>query len=111
SFLTSCPILEKKAKPVTAESRIEVSESLWRSLCQEARRARGNRMLARLFFEQRFIPYRITNNGRDEGLFTGYYEPVLYGSYTKYGDFKYPLYMKPPDLKDGTPYHTHADIN
>ncbi|MDQ7031628.1 MAG: MltA domain-containing protein [Desulfonauticus sp.] len=32
-------------------------------------------------------------------LLTGYYEPWLEASYVKQGDFKYPIYKTPPDLK------------
>lgn len=31
-------------------------------------------------------------------LFTGYYEPILKGSYKKTGQYKYPIYGKPKDL-------------
>jgi membrane-bound lytic murein transglycosylase A len=33
-----------------------------------------------------------------EGLFTGYYEPILHGSYKKHGRFTVPLYGRPNDL-------------
>lgn len=111
AFLASCPILAKKARPATSGSAIRVSESVWRSLCEDGKRSLFSQQQARLFFERRFVPYRVNNNGRTHGLFTGYYEPVLYGAFRQYGDFQYPLYMKPPDLKDGRSYYTHAEIN
>lgn len=112
AFLQSCPPLMKKAAPAAAGSGLQVPEPVWQSLCTEAAVIpTGNDTAAQAFFERRFAPYRVTNNGREQGLFTGYYEPLLYGSYKKKGDFLYPLYLLPPDVKDGTPYYTHAEIN
>ena len=64
-----------------------------------------------MFFEQHFTPFRITNNGKEQGLFTGYYEPVLYGSLKKQGRYVYPLYMVPPELATHKPYYTQSEIN
>lgn len=53
----------------------------------------------RAFFEQHFSPYQITSqDGRDTGLVTGYYEPLLLGSRTRNGRFAVPLYAPPDDL-------------
>lgn len=111
TFLSSCPILAKSPKPATTGSGLNIPGHVWQTLCAEAGRARGDAWLARQFFETYFVPYRVNNNGRESGLFTGYYEPVLYGSYRKYGDFLYPLYMAPPELAQSKPYYTHAEIN
>lgn len=111
TFLASCPTLAARAKPATSDSDLRVSESLWKSLCEDGQRSLLTGEQARFFFERRFVPYRVNNNGRTQGLFTGYYEPVLYGAFRKYGDFQYPLYMAPSDLKDGRSYYTHAEIN
>ncbi len=111
SFLASCPALSAKARPATESSGVRIPEAVWQSLCADARQSEASPVLARQFFERRFVPYRVTNNGRDEGLFTGYYEPVLYGAYRQYGDFQYPVYMAPPELKDSRSYYTQAEIN
>ncbi len=50
---------------------------------------------ARKFFEQNFTPFRISNNGKPDALFTGYYEIELSGSRKKTGKYKYPIYKKP----------------
>lgn len=108
-FKNSCPILANKSRPTTSESGIDINSSLWNSLCNEAQQA-TNSAQARDFFERRFVPYRIANNGKEQGLFTGYYEPILYGSLRKGGDFKYPLYAAPSELKNQKPYYTRAEI-
>jgi membrane-bound lytic murein transglycosylase A len=51
----------------------------------------------RHFFETRFVPYAVAA-GEDEGLFTGYYEPEIAGSYTRDGAYQTPVYGPPPDI-------------
>ena len=53
---------------------------------------------ARGFFETWFQPYQIHDNGDPEGLFTGYYEPVLNGSRQPSPRYPVPLHAAPPDL-------------
>lgn len=108
AFIASCTVLAKSPKAESSGSGLSLSPTQWQSLCVDAAQSR---QAPRAFFERRFLPYRVNNNGREEGLFTGYYEPVLYGAYRRYGDFQYPLYMAPPELVEGERYLTHADIN
>lgn len=70
----------------------------WRPACADAARTPLGADAARAFFEAAFTPYRVTDRGRAEGLFTGYYEPLLAGSRTPDGRFRYPLYRRPADL-------------
>jgi membrane-bound lytic murein transglycosylase A len=109
AFKKSCAVLARKSRPATPASAINIDPLLWGSLCSEAQQVSGNEQ-AREFFERRFVPYRIANNGREQGLFTGYYEPVLYGSLRKTGDFRYPLYAPPPELKTSKPYYSRTEI-
>ena len=54
---------------------------------------------ARAFFETRFRAHEVTgNDGKPDGLITGYYEPLLYGSLVRTERFRYPLYKRPDDL-------------
>ena len=51
------------------------------------------------FFTLYFQPYKLLDeNSSDEGLITGYYEPLLYGSLKKTARYKYPLYKTPKDM-------------
>lgn len=84
SFQNSCPILAKKSRPETALSEININSTIWNSLCSESANIETKEQ-ARSFFERRFTPYRISNNKIEKGLFTGYYEPILYGSLKKNG--------------------------
>lgn len=56
--------------------------------------------LARLFFEAHFRPYLATADGRPEGLFTGYFEMQLQGSWLKTDRNGVPLYERPQELVD-----------
>jgi membrane-bound lytic murein transglycosylase A len=47
----------------------------------------------RRFFEDNFRPYAL-----DQGLATGYYEPLLAGSRHRHGRFQTPVYGRPGDL-------------
>lgn len=72
----------------------------WRQVCSAAvELGKPSRDAARRFFEQRFTPYRVvsTESG-EEGLITGYYEPLLRGSRTPTGRYRFPLYGVPDDL-------------
>src|SRR5690348_800204 len=72
-FIQSCPILATKAQPASSGSGIIITEHVWQSLCSDAMRIpQGDEERARAFFERRFVPYRVTNNDREQGLFTGY---------------------------------------
>lgn len=62
------------------------------------------------FFENWFKLFSIENSkGDSEGLFTGYYEASLRGSFIKTEKYKYPIYSKPKD-SDFNPYLTRQDI-
>jgi len=112
TFLATCPLLVTKPHTMSPGSNLNVPPSVWQSLCMEAEAVpRGDARAARIFFERRFAPYRVTNNGSENGLFTGYYEPVLYGSRKRHGDYLYPLYLPPPELKTRQPYYSHEAID
>lgn len=54
---------------------------------------------AKDFFLNHFTAYQLLSDNEDkEGLITGYYEPLLQGSYHKTKRFKYPVYAVPKDL-------------
>jgi membrane-bound lytic murein transglycosylase A len=51
------------------------------------------------YFKQYFSVYKTTNvDGTENGLITGYYEPLLKGSRTKSAKYPHPLYSPPADL-------------
>lgn len=93
----------------------------------------GDDAAARATLETWFVPFKVMNNDRESGLFTGYYEAELRGALAPDGTYKVPLYGKPADMigvdlnafradlsgqvfgrvKDGrlVPYFTRAEID
>ena len=79
----------------------------WYDVCQAARKrpdlatAAGadNNLRVRRFFERWFRPHQLHGGGgKTSGLITGYYEPLLFGSFTPSERYRYPLYAPPPTL-------------
>jgi membrane-bound lytic murein transglycosylase A len=58
----------------------------------------GDDLAARRFFESAFQPFAVSAPDGAEGLFTGYYEPILRGSRKATPRYHAPIYRRPPDL-------------
>ena len=99
-FLKSC----QKLRALPADRPLGPDDAMgragdWRKICADAQLIRaGNRTEAQYFFESRFTPYLVQNNYEEKGLFTGYYEPELHGSWKQEGPFRHPIYTRPKDL-------------
>jgi membrane-bound lytic murein transglycosylase A len=74
--------------------------AIWRDSCEAAATVDAHDDLAvRAFFESHFTPYQLIGaDGRDSGLVTGYYEPLLQGSRQRSERYRFPLYAVPDDL-------------
>lgn len=70
----------------------------------------GDTQKARSFFETHFQPYLATADGRPEGLFTGYFEIELKGSWLRKGPYKTPIFERPPELVDANLGDFNADL-
>lgn len=73
----------------------------WQAVCDLAAVLGENPETAavRAYFQQNFAVYQASNaDGSDEGLVTGYYQPMLKGSRQRSAKYPYPLYGKPDDL-------------
>jgi membrane-bound lytic murein transglycosylase A len=72
----------------------------WRNVCTAAAAADiRDAASARAFFEAHSSPWRASfPDGREQGLVTGYYEPLLSGSRSATPKFAVPLYAPPDDL-------------
>ncbi len=91
AFLQSCRVLKNKPN--------------WNEVCARAEQlgveqlGAGDRVALRAFYEAWFTPYQVFNpDGSEQGMITGYYEPLLKGSRSKTTRFRYPLYVAPEDL-------------
>jgi membrane-bound lytic murein transglycosylase A len=71
----------------------------WKTVCAVAANiSAADGVAVRNFFESEFVPYRVMEGEREDGLFTGYYEPELLGSTIRQGAFQTPLHGLPADL-------------
>jgi len=86
-LLLQCPKLQNK-------------QAAWKTICQQAQSlASDDSIQIKEFFQKHFQPHKIVgNNSSKTGMITGYYEPLLQGSYVKTARFSYPLYKKPDNL-------------
>jgi membrane-bound lytic murein transglycosylase A len=96
TFRASCrPIAAQHAAP-------SESKALGNALRDPCRIAKALELTsgakARAFFEEHFVPLRISRLGEGEGLVTGYYEPVLDGSRTETEVYNVPVYRRPSNL-------------
>lgn len=70
----------------------------WHALCDAvALVPEGDPVAARQFFERSFTPMAVRSASDDTGLFTGYFAPLLHGSWQPSDRFHVPLYARPPE--------------
>lgn len=86
AFLESCSALR--------------TQEAWRDICAVAAQIRNpDPNTARRFFEFNFTPHQVVElDGSNEGLITGYYEPLLNGSLRRSERYRHPVYGVPDDL-------------
>ncbi len=116
ALLKSCDKLAAQANQVS-----------WQRVCAQARTLAVSEANVRAFLLQRFDAFAMSaQDGKNEGLLTGYYEPVLKASLTRRAPFVVPLYGPPDDLAGRmvngerqrgrivngqlVPYHTRAEL-
>jgi membrane-bound lytic murein transglycosylase A len=90
-------------KPISAQQTLPADpKALGISLrdpCRSAKAANiSDGAKARAFFEQYFLPLRISRLGEEAGFVTGYYEPVIDGSRTQSDVYTVPVYRRPSNL-------------
>jgi len=95
AWLKSCDALRKRNSDIN-----------WRQACAQAGNVstRDGRAI-RQYFEGNFQVYEVSNSatGKDSGLITGYYEPVMNGSRTRTATYSVPLYGLPSAWKTSKP--------
>lgn len=86
AFLQSCNALK--------------NQPLWREICRQTDAIKQpDDSTIKRFFKHHFVPHQVLNlDGSNEGLITGYYEPLLRGSRTPSKLYRYPLYAPPDEL-------------
>lgn len=136
AFQTSCrAFLKQDPNQVVGSDLIDLQAKDWQPACRAALNINpGIQASVKQFFQKWFTPVEFYQGQPVKGLFTGYYMPLIQGSYTKSAQFSVPLYEVPKDLitadlglfvphlknykivgrLDGNkiiPYYTRAQIN
>jgi membrane-bound lytic murein transglycosylase A len=96
AFRVSC-------RPIAAQTTPPADpKALGISLRDPCRIAKGlelsDGVKAKAFFEEHFLPLRISRLGEGDGFVTGYYEPVIDGSRTQTDVYNVPVYRRPSNL-------------
>jgi membrane-bound lytic murein transglycosylase A len=94
----SCRVILKKspATPMVTQADGSGQAGDWFKFCKklQSNRFKSHKHL-REFLEATISPYQIATSGKVEGVFTGYYEPILNGSLRRHGKYQTPLYKMP----------------
>ena len=89
------------AWPALAKNCIALAaKTKWKSVCNAIKQIDDpDNTEARVFIETWFSPHILYGKGgKEDGLVTGYYEPLLKGSLSPSSDYPYPLYREPDNL-------------
>ncbi len=100
AFLRSCTKMAAlPANRTVGPPALQGTAGAWHRACAEAARIRpGDSTATRDFLESRFTAYSVAGSESAQGLFTGYYEAALDGSFAPGGPFTTPIYGVPDDL-------------
>ncbi len=101
-FQKSCDVNSRRAAAWTTKLGTTIGDkAAWSLVCSKAKHLEmPTDDEARRFFENNFQPVHVMTGLEREGLFTGYYEPLLHGSATRHGPFQTPVYGVPTGRKD-----------
>jgi len=100
AFRISCmPIAAQRTPPADPKGDFKALGSSLHDPCLAAKAADiSDGARARAFFEQHFLPLRISRLGEEQGFVTGYYEPIIDGSRTQTDVYTVPVYRRPSNL-------------
>jgi membrane-bound lytic murein transglycosylase A len=100
AFRISCtPIAAQRTPPADPKGDPKALGGSLRDPCRVAKAADiSDGARARAFFEENFLPLRISRLGEEQGFVTGYYEPIIDGSRTQTDVYTVPVYRRPSNL-------------
>jgi membrane-bound lytic murein transglycosylase A len=99
AFRQSCAVLGRQlpTQPMGGAGYAG-SVAQWLPACRAIPTGSVSVFAVRSYFETWFAPLAISAGGVSQGLFTGYYEPELAGSWSRTQRFQIPVYGVPDDL-------------
>jgi membrane-bound lytic murein transglycosylase A len=96
AFRASCTPISAQRNPPADPKALGIS---LREPCRAAKAADiSDGAKAKAFFEEHFLPLKISRLGETDGFVTGYYEPVIDGSRTQTDVYNVPVYRRPSNL-------------
>ncbi len=96
AFRASCTVIAAQRNPPADSKALGIS---LREPCRAAKAADiSDGAKAKAFFEEYFLPLKISRLGETDGFVTGYYEPVIDGSRTQTDVYTVPVYRRPSNL-------------
>lgn len=99
AFLVSCGALGRAPADREMTGGFAGRVADWQTVCAAASQVPpGDVLAARRFFESAFKPYAVSGRDGHEGMFTGYYQPLLRGSLTRQPPYLTPIYARPADM-------------
>lgn len=109
-FVASCEKNATRANAYQSKAEGPVGvQHYWQRVCSmAAENPNPTDRAARSFFEANFTPYKVETESKATGTLTGYYEPIIKGSYRRHGVYQTPVYGVPSDLTK--PYFSRAEI-
>lgn len=102
TFLHSCRKFSKMPQNTELNGQLfAITPNDYRDVCEIAEVVKTmSSQQIKNFFENWFKLFLVENKkGEESGLFTGYYEVSLKGSFIKSDKYQYPIYSKPKDKK------------
>lgn len=85
SFTTNCKAMKRR--------------SAWAPICAKLATLPRTESALRQFLHEEFYAYQMLTPTRSAtGKLTGYFEPLISGSLSRQGAYRYPIYATPPDL-------------
>lgn len=99
TFQTSCrAFMKQDPERIVGTDKIDLQVKDWQPACRAALKINPAEQSAKSFFQKWFVPVEFYGDTPVRGLFTGYYMPLLKGSYTETEKYKIPIYELPKNL-------------
>lgn len=94
AFRRSCGEIVAEGRAFSRPVMYGGTREPWLAVCEAAKQVTTPRQ----FFETNFTALEVSANTRRDGLFTGYYEPIVDGDLLPSARFPVPVYRRPPEL-------------
>lgn len=100
AFQVSCKaFLRQNPERAVGSQQIHLQVKDWQPACHAAQTLNPvTEITARQFFQQWFNPVEFYDTKAVDGLFTGYYLPLLHGSLVKTAEYNVPVYGMPNNI-------------